>query len=57
MKWQAGKNKYYLTNGEFTICKIGTKPAYELWCKAERLGQFASADLAKQHFNELNKGE
>lgn len=60
--WQAGRNKqgidkYYLANGDYTICKIGLKPDYELWKKAERLGQFASADLAKKHFNELTKGE
>ena len=61
MAWLQGKNKqgidkYYLANGEFTICKIGTKPDYELWKKSERLGIFSSADLAKQHFNELING-
>ena len=62
MAWLQGKNRegispYFIQSGDYTICKIGLKPDYELWQKSERLGQFESADLAKQHFNELTKGE
>lgn len=60
MAWLQGKNKegtdkYYITNGDYTICKVGTKPTYELWCKSERLGIFASSDLAKQACEKMIK--
>lgn len=57
MNWQAGTDKYYLTSGECTICKIGTKPTYELWNRSERIGIFESAELAKQAHATLTKAK
>lgn len=57
MTWLKGKDSYYLINGDHTICKIGTKPSYELWHKTERLGIFESADLAKQAHATLTKAK
>jgi len=55
MTWQQGIDKYYLVNADYSICKIGLKPTYELWQKSEMLGAFESADLAKQQHLNLTK--
>jgi len=61
--WKQGKNaqgkdKYFIQNGDWTICKTGEPPKYHLWHKDVNHGfNFATADEAKKRHKELTKND
>ena len=53
--WQK-VDKHHIKNGDWTICKNGIRtPIYGLWHNDKNHGWFKELELAKQHYERMNK--